>query len=89
MVGTWKILDTPECKLPEKLSTAFNDLLDMDGAGYKPMLYAATQLVAGTNHLIICKQTIVAKEPIEFLVYVIIYEDLEGNFVLTRIERIV
>ncbi|WP_199288006.1 hypothetical protein [Culicoidibacter larvae] len=90
MVGTWKILDNPDCKLPQKLASAYTDLLgSMLGAGYTPMLYAATQLVAGTNHLIISKQTVVTKDPVEHLVYVIIYEDLDGKFSLTQINTIV
>lgn len=90
MVGTWKILDAPDCKLPQKLATAYSELLGiMIGATYTPMLYAATQLVNGTNHLIISKQVLVTPELVEHLVYVIIFESPQGEFAVTKIQTIV
>ena len=71
---------TDEVKELVKKATA-----ELDGAEYTPVAYLATQVVAGTNHLILCKKTIVVPDPVPTYALVTIYEDLQGNAELTDV----
>lgn len=71
---------TDEVKELVKKATA-----ELDGAEYTPVAYLATQVVAGTNHLILCKKTIVVPDPVPTYALVTIYEDLQGNAELTEV----
>lgn len=51
----------------------------LTGVGYTPVAYVASQVVAGTNHLILCKAEPVTAEEQAFYALVTVYEDLEGN----------
>lgn len=65
------------CDLPEKVATGFNQAFSgLDGANYIPVLYCGHQLVHGTNHMLICKQTLIVPETPERLVKVILNEPL-------------
>ncbi len=71
---------TDEVKELVKKATA-----ELDGAEYTPVASLATQVVAGTNHLILCKKTIVVPDPVPTYALVTIYEDLQGNAELTDV----
>jgi len=63
LCGGWKItrdaLNYPTCNLPEVVSSAFSKVTkDLVGAKYEPLMYLATQAVNGTNHMILCRQTL-------------------------------
>lgn len=89
MVGGWNILKMEPCNLPQKLATGFAKVVgDIDGASYEPLLYCATQIVNGTNHMLICKQTLVTNPPSENIVKMILHETLDGNFIILSIESI-
>ena len=90
MVGNWNILKMEPCNLPQKLATGFSKIMmDMVGASYEPVLYCATQLVNGTNHMLICKQTLVVNPPKENVVKMILHETLDGDFAILSIESII
>ena len=90
MVGNWNILKMEPCNLPQKLATGFSEIMkDMVGANYEPVLYCATQIVSGTNHMLICKQTLVINPPRENVVKMIINESLGGEFAILSIESII
>ena len=77
MVGTWKIAKMKAAKLPEKVATGFAQATEgLKGATYKPVLYCGTQVVAGTNHLIICKQVLSDKAKTEHVVEMILTQPL-------------
>lgn len=77
MTGEWKIAPLEACKLPQNVATGFSEAMEgMVGAGYVPVLYCASQLVHGTNHMIICKQTLTTREPEEHVVRMILNEPL-------------
>ena len=76
-VGSWIWEDGQDCKLPQDVATGFGVVMqDMDGAGYKPMMYCGKQLVNGENHMLICKQTLVTAEPIENLVILVLHHEI-------------
>lgn len=63
VAGGWTItedaLNCPACTLPEDVAAAFSQVTGkMVGAGYEPLLHAATQVVNGTNHMILCRETL-------------------------------
>ena len=78
IVGGFTLVDSPiitdEVKALVEKATA-----ELDGAKYEPVAYVATQVVAGTNHLILCKITPVVPDPVGHYSLVTVYEDLSGN----------
>ncbi len=63
LCGGWEItkdaLDYPVCNLPENVASAFSKVTtDLVGAKYEPLMYLATQVVSGTNHVILCRETL-------------------------------
>ncbi len=65
--GGWTITTEakgyPVCDLPEAVASAFSQVTTgLDGVGYEPLMYLATQVVNGTNHMILCRQTLVNVE---------------------------
>lgn len=75
--------------VPQKVATAFSRLMQVKGAEYEPMIYCGSQLVAGNNHMIICKQTAITLNHDIHVVKVVLYETLEGEFSIKSIETIV
>lgn len=79
-VGGWNLVEMEPCKLPQEVATGFTEAMDgMAGASYVPVLYCGTQVVNGTNHLLICRQTMVTAEPIEGLAEVILHQPLHDD----------
>jgi hypothetical protein len=60
-------------------------LENLDGADYIPVAYIASQIVAGKNHLILCKTAPVVAEPVYHYALVTIYEDLNDNAEITNV----
>ena len=60
-------------KLVEKAASG------LTGAGYDPVAYVASQVVAGTNHLILCTVAPTAPGAEAHYALVTVYEDLEGG----------
>ena len=52
---------------------------NLAGGTYEPVAYIGSQVVAGTNHRILCKYTPATKDPKSTYAIVTVYEDLEGN----------
>lgn len=79
LAGGWALQEEyPEIELPEAVQKAFDENLNTVGAHYQPILYLATQVVAGINHMVLCKMTLVTESPFEKLVSVVLYEDQTG-----------
>ncbi|MBZ3935953.1 hypothetical protein [Methanimicrococcus blatticola] len=90
MTGEWKIEDNPACNLPQKLATGFTQAFEgLVGASYKPTLYIASQLVAGTNYMLICEQKLMTNPPHLGYVKVVLHEDLNGHFSIMSIDKII
>lgn len=88
--GGWTIIENDACKLPQTLATGFQKVYgDRQGAGFKPLLYIAKQLVSGTNHMLICERTLVTHPIQKAIVTVVLYENLQGQFEETKHDVIV
>ena len=55
--GSWET-NVVVGKLPQKVATAFGELNDMLGVEYVPIAYLGKQVVNGTNHAVLAKQTV-------------------------------
>lgn len=91
-IGNWVLAKFTPCELPEKIATGFIQATSgIVGARYTPLLYAASQIVAGTNHMIICAATPVVPNPEPRLVEVYLHEALSaegGGFQLIAVKNI-
>lgn len=82
--GGWKVHDS----ITEEDINVFNAAKNgLTGVEYKPEMLA-TQVVEGTNYCFICKATIVIPNAPEGISKVMIFKPLEGNPVITSIEKI-
>ena len=90
MTGSWKINVTTN-GMPQKVATAFAKLADtLIGAEYEPIAYIGSQLVNGTNHAVLAKQTILTGRDTENIVVIIFNEKPnEMEATLVSIERVV
>ncbi|SFB68089.1 fibronectin type III domain-containing protein [Ruminococcus albus] len=76
--------------------SAHKDVLDlfnkkMEGSGgvdIRPIAYLGSQVVAGTNHLLLCKSTVVYPGAEPTYEFVTLYEDLEGNVQISISQKI-
>ena len=64
------------------------------GASYVPVLYVGMQVVHGTNHMLICKQTLAAQGASERLVKMVLNQNCDdgsivGQWSVVSIEQIV
>lgn len=80
MSGNWKLAEMNPCNLPEQVATGFAEAISgLVGAAYIPVLYCGEQLVHGTNHMLICKQTLITAQPQEHLVKIILNQPLPSD----------
>lgn len=83
--------------LPEDVATGFGNVfgsIGILGADYEPLAYLGAQIVNGTNHMILSKQTLLTKPATEHLVIVVLHAarregDIVSQFSLLSIENIV
>ena len=87
LTGGWSAAESPEitAEVQELLDRAAEGLLGVD---YTPVAYLGSQLVAGTNHCVLCQAKAVypGAEPYYALVY--IYEDLDGGVEVLDIQTL-
>lgn len=80
IVGGWVRAESPE------ITDALRALTDkVEDIHITPVAYLAHQLVAGTNHRLLCRVSAVAEDAAETWAVVTLYEDLQGNVSLTEI----
>ncbi len=77
IAGGWAITteakNYPNCDLPEPVASAFSQAtMYLEGARYEPLMYLATQVVNGTNHMILCRQTVVSVKSIVKIVKMVL-----------------
>ena len=89
--GGWVLADTIQPgNLPEKVATAWSELMqNIAGAKYVPVLYVGTQLVNGTNHMILSRQDLSVLNGESHLVKVILNCALTGEWSILSIETII
>ena len=84
LLGGWKVAENSE--ITEDVQALFDKAMEkLVGVNYEPIAYLASQTVAGTNHCILCRATVVYPDAQPFLALVFIYEDLQGNTEITNI----
>lgn len=90
IAGGYELAPMTPCDLPEEVATGYAEVMNsLVGADRTPVLYVGKQVVAGINHMIICKQTIVAPDAPEHLVKVVINcAPTTGKWSLVGIEQI-
>ncbi len=85
--GSWDIA-VQIGKLPQKVATAF-DSLNIVGAEYELIAYIGSQVVNGTNHAVLAKQTILNGKDTKNIVVMIFNEKPNDmNAVLVSIDRV-
>ena len=90
MTGVYSLDDMQPCILPGDVAVGFNQVVgNLPGAEYVPVLYVGQQAVAGINHMIICRQKIMASGVQDSLVEVVINHAVTtGTWSLVSISRI-
>lgn len=85
--GGWGKAASPE--VSEKVKALFEKASSgMDGAVYVPVAYLESQIVAGTNHLVLCTVAPgVPEDPKQIYAIVTLYEDLEGGAEITSVRN--
>ena len=77
-VGGWTPAADPA--VTDEVRTLLEKGLEqLDGVDYMPVAYLGSQVVAGTNHAILCQATVVVPDAVPYFVIVYLYEDLQGN----------
>ena len=91
-VGIWILEEFTPCELPKEVAAGFAQVMaHITGVNYTPLLYAATQIVAGKNHMIICECIPVVLNPVRSLAAVYLHQALPvegGEFRLLSVEPI-
>jgi len=89
MPGGWKV-EPAVGTMPEKVASAFAEKVGkLVGVVYTPLIYCGSQVVNGTNHMILCMGETRADQPAKFISKIVLNEDLEGGtFNLQLIEQI-
>lgn len=89
VLGGWNLAEMKEAELPEEAAKAFKAVTEhLVGAGYKPVLYCGSQVVHGTNYMVICEQTIVVPDFPKHLVTMVINSSEKGSCIVS-IEQII
>lgn len=88
--GGWELVDNmPVAGLPEKVATAWAEVMNICGADYEPVLYVGAQIVNGTNHMILCRQNLVVEGGGSHLVKVVLNCSPSEKWSVLSIETIV
>ncbi len=82
--GGWSAAADPTVtdEVRELLEKGLEGLVGVD---YVPVAYLGSQVVAGTNHAILCQGTAVAPGAEPHFVIIYLYQDLEGNVSILNI----
>ena len=87
VTGGWSYAESSE--ITSEIKTMFEDMANKDvNETYEPVAYIGSQVVAGTNHAVLCKvisNTVAGKTS---LAIVYVYEDLNGKCQITSTEAI-
>ena len=84
--GSWQLNDSV-AMTTESQALITKALKGLTGANYTPVAYLATQTVAGTSHLFVCRGSLVVPNSEETWALVTVYEDLKGGVTIGNITR--
>lgn len=90
MTGAWNV-GINVGAMPQKVATAVGKMSEsLMGAEYEPICYLGSQVVNGTNHAVLCEQTIITGRDTKNIVVVVFNEKPnEMELTLVRIDTIV
>jgi hypothetical protein len=80
--GGWKV--DPKKGLGDMPEEDFKKATEIFGASYEPLIYCGSQVVAGVNYMIVCKETLVTNPPEISVVNVNFYKPLTGDCTISR-----
>ncbi len=84
IVGGWTATESPE--VTDEVKTVLEKATaEMVGSTYEPVAYLGSQVVAGTNHRILCKLTPATEKAESTYAIVTVYENLDGKCEITEI----
>ena len=89
MVGGWSYAES--AAITDEIKNAVYKAVEAKGGdAYEPVAYIGSQVVAGTNHAILCKTmpSVSGQDTASSLVIVYVYEDLQGNCEITDTENV-
>ena len=84
MVGGWAPAADPAVT-DDVQALLDKGLAELVGVNYVPVAYLGSQVVAGTNHAILCQASVVVPDAVPYFVIIYLYEDLEGNVTIMNI----
>ena len=88
LTGGWELYENEANVLPEKVQTAFDKATEtFTGSELKPVAYIASQVVAGTNYMVLCEAATTSEIPSITYQMVVVYSDLKGNAEITQIKE--
>lgn len=88
-LGGWNYDEVKSCALPQKAASSFIAVTsELVGAEYRPVLYAGSQLVNGTNYCIFALQKSVTASPETRLVKLLINESPQNKYSLVSVSVI-
>ena len=88
VAGGWKLFDNKTNVLPEDVQASFDKASEtFTGSELKPVAYVASQVVAGTNYMILCEAATTTEQPKTSYQMVIVYADLEGKAEITQMKE--
>ena len=88
VAGGWELFDNKTNVLPEDVQASFDKASEtFTGSELKPVAYVASQVVAGTNYMILCEAATTTEQPKTSYQMVVVYADLEGNAEITQIKE--
>ena len=80
--------DTKSPVLTDKDKALFQKATEsLTGVSYTPVAYLGTQVVAGTNHLFLCKTAPITPDAEATYALVTVYEDLDGNVSIADVQK--
>lgn len=83
--GGWELYDNEANVLPDDVQAAFDKAAEKyTGSELKPVAYVASQVVAGTNYMILCETAEAEETPSLSYQMVVVYADLQGNAEITQ-----
>ena len=82
--GGWQRPASPA--VPDEVKALLDKALEqMDGAVYTPVAYLGSQVVAGTNYLVLCTGTPTTGDAAQQLYLATVYADLQGGAQITDV----
>ncbi len=86
--GGWSLYENEEAALPENVQAAFDKASETyTEIELKPVAYIASQVVAGTNYMILCEAAATEENPTISYQMVVVYADLGGKAEISKVNE--